>query len=59
MNSQHLAIFFRPVQRKSGMSEALYGQYDVISSSYGAERKLCLVEARPRHVAHVTFTKHF
>lgn len=53
MNSQHLAIFFLPVQRKSGMSEALYGQYDVISSSYGAERKLCLVEARPRHVAHM------
>lgn len=42
-----------PVQRKSGMSEALYGQYDVISSSYAAERKLCLVEARPCHEAHM------
>ena len=43
-------FFFPPVQRKSGMSEALYGQNDVISSSYGAERKLCLVEAEPGHL---------
>lgn len=53
MSSQHRPIFFLAVQGKSGMSEALYGQYDVISSSYGAERKLCLVEARPGHVAHM------
>lgn len=53
MNSHHQAIFFPPVQRKSGMSESLYGQYDVMSSSYGAERKLCLVEAQPCHVAHM------
>lgn len=55
--SDHLSIdfffFFLPVQRKSGMSEALYGQNDVISSSYGAERKLCFVEARPGHLAHM------
>lgn len=30
---------------------ALYGQGDVISPSYGAERKLCLAEARPGHLA--------
>ncbi|KAM7374280.1 hypothetical protein PAMP_006948 [Pampus punctatissimus] len=35
------------------MSEALYGQNDVISSSYGAERKLCLDEARLSHLAHI------
>lgn len=51
--SVDLFFFFSPVQRKSGMSESLYGQNDVISSSYGAERKLCLVEARPGHLAHM------
>ena len=46
-------FFFFPqlVQRKSGMSEALYEQNDVMSSSYGAERKLCPDEARPGHQA--------
>ncbi len=53
MSSHHRPIFFSFLQRKSGMSEALYGQNDVISSSYGAERKLCLVEARPGHLAHM------
>ena len=53
-------LFFWPVQRKSGMSGALYGQGDVISSSYGAERKLCLVEGLAwSFSSHVTFTKHF
>lgn len=35
------------------MSEALYEQHDVISSSYGAEWKLCLAEAKLGHVAHM------
>lgn len=50
-----MVLFFHVqlVQRKSGMSEALCGPYDVISSSSGAERNLCLVEARPCHVTHM------
>lgn len=40
-----------PTARKSGKSEGLYGQHDVISSSYGATRALCLVEAA--HMWHV------
>lgn len=40
-------------QSKSGMSEALYERSDVISPSYGAERKLCVSEARPGHLAHM------
>lgn len=37
MTSQQ-GLYFLSVQRKSGMSEALYGQNDVMSSSYEAER---------------------